>query len=195
MSALGHHAPGATAAPGLGRPQRVYWYSDRPLPRAPGRWPGAVCGALVVIIDGPGGLPARRLVWLIGYGPPHRCVGMYDRRLARRLRDMLLATLRMAGFQPRVSHQLLGLVLRSPRWAPRHMPHQVRSRGRGRRGGEDSSAHGHLRHKCPAPGEGGGSGRGPSPMTRRPYAAQLVVTGGLRAHTRETASPFPWGGG
>ena len=32
-------------------------------------------------------------------------------------------------------------------------------------------------------------------MTRRPYAAQSVVIGGLRAHTRETASPFPWGGG
>ena len=30
-------------------------------------------------------------------------------------------------------------------------------------------------------------------MTRRPYAAQSKVTGGLQAHTRETASPFPWG--
>ena len=34
-----------------------------------------------------------------------------------------------------------------------------------------------------------------APETRRPNAAQSVVPGGLRAHTRETASPFPWGGG
>ena len=32
-------------------------------------------------------------------------------------------------------------------------------------------------------------------MTRHAYAAQSVVTAGLRAHTRETASPFPWGAG
>ena len=75
----------------------------------------------MVIIDGPGGLPARRLVWLIAYGPPHRYVGLYetrephDRRLVHRLRDMLLATLRMAGYQLRVSYQLLGLALQPSR--------------------------------------------------------------------------------
>ena len=36
-------------------------------------------------------------------------------RLVRRLRDMLLATLRMAGYQPRVTYQLLGLALRPSR--------------------------------------------------------------------------------
>ena len=75
----------------------------------------------MVIIDGPGGLPARRTVWLITYGPPHRYMGLYetrelhDRRLVRRLRDMLLATLRMAGYQPRVTYQLLGPALRPSR--------------------------------------------------------------------------------
>ena len=75
----------------------------------------------MVIIDGPGGLPPRRLVWLITYGPPSRYMGLYetrgahDRRQVRRLRDMLLATLRMAGYQPRVSYQLLGLALRPSR--------------------------------------------------------------------------------
>ena len=46
----------------------------------------------------------------VSYGPPHRYTGLYetrephDRRLVRRLRDMLLATLRMAGYQPRVTY-------------------------------------------------------------------------------------------
>ena len=89
--------------------QRVFWYSDRPLPRAAQRGPREVRGAHVVIIDGPPGLPARQLVWLITYGPPLRYMGLYEtrdphnRRLVRRLRDMLLATLRMAGSQPRVT--------------------------------------------------------------------------------------------
>ena len=42
---------------------------------------------------------------------------------------------------------------------------------------------------------GGGQATDQAPVTRRPNAAQSVVPGGLRAHTRETASPFPWGGG
>ena len=104
-----------------GGSQRVFWYSDRPPPRAAGRWPREVRGAQVVIIDKPGGLPARRLIWLITYGPPFRYMGVYetrephDRRLVRRLRDMLLATLCMAGYQPRVTYQLLGLTLRPSR--------------------------------------------------------------------------------
>ena len=75
----------------------------------------------MVIIDGPGGLPPRRLVWLLSYGPPARYMGLYetrgshDRHQARRLRDMLMATLRMAGYQPRVAYQVLGLALRPPR--------------------------------------------------------------------------------
>ena len=75
----------------------------------------------MVLIDGPGGLPARRLVRLIAYGLLRRYMGLYetrgphDRRLVRQLRDMLLATLRMAGFQPRVLYQLLGLALRPTR--------------------------------------------------------------------------------
>ena len=32
-----------------------------------------------------------------------------------RRRDMMMATLRMAGFQPRISHQILGLALRPAR--------------------------------------------------------------------------------
>ena len=100
---------------------RVFWYSDRPLPRTPGRWPCAVRGAQVVVIDGPGGLPARRLVLLIAYGPPPRLMGLYetrephDRRMVRRLRDMLLATLCMAGYQPEITYELLGLALRPSR--------------------------------------------------------------------------------
>ena len=54
------------------------------------------------------------------------------------------------------------------------------------------SAHGHLRQECYAVG-GGDQATDQTPMTRRAYAAQSVVTAGLRAHTRETASPFPWG--
>ena len=86
-----------------------------------GRWPQEVRGAEVVIIDGLGGLSPRRLVWLITHGPPFRYMGMYgtrgahDRRQVRRLRDMLLATLRMASYQPRVKYQLLGLALRPSR--------------------------------------------------------------------------------
>ena len=34
-----------------------------------------------------------------------------------------------------------------------------------------------------------------APKTCRPNATQSVVRGGLRAHTRETASLFPWGDG
>ena len=75
----------------------------------------------MVIIDGQGGLPRAGLVWLITYGPPHRYMGLYkmrephDRRLVRCLRDMLLATLRTAGYQPWVTYQLLGLALRPSR--------------------------------------------------------------------------------
>ena len=113
--------PGQHRPPDWGGTQRVLWYSDRPLPGAVGRWPQEVRGAEVVIIDGRGGLPPRRLVWLITYGPPSRYMGLYetrgahDRRQVRRLRDMLLATLCMAGHQPRVSYQLLGLALRPSR--------------------------------------------------------------------------------
>ena len=58
----------------------------------------------MVIIDGRDGLPARRLVGLIPYGPPQRYMGLYETRgphdgqLVRQLQDMLLATLHMAGF-------------------------------------------------------------------------------------------------
>ena len=107
--------------PSWGRAQRVLWYSDRPLPKTLGCWPHEVRGAGLVIIDGPGGLPPRQLAWLISYGPPARYMGLYDtrkahdRRQVRRLRNMLMATLRMASYQPRVSYQLLGLALRPTR--------------------------------------------------------------------------------
>ena len=58
----------------------------------------------MVIVDGRGGLPAQRLVWVIGYGPPERYVGLYevwaphDCRKASWLRNMLMATLSMAVF-------------------------------------------------------------------------------------------------
>ena len=102
--------PGQQPPPDWGGSQRVFWYLDQPLTRAAGRWPWEVHGAQVVIIDGPGSLLARRLVWLITYGPPLRYMGLYearephDRRLVRRLQDMLVATLRMAGYQPRVTY-------------------------------------------------------------------------------------------
>ena len=110
--------PGQQPPPDSGGPQRVFWYSDRPLPRAVGRWPREVRGAQVVIIDGPGGLPTRRLVWLITSGPPLRYMGLYKTRgspTSAPAAGMLLATLRMAGFQPRVTYQLLGLALRPSR--------------------------------------------------------------------------------
>ena len=46
---------GQQQPPAPGGSQRVFWYSDRPLPRTLSRWPGAVRGAHVVVIDGPGG--------------------------------------------------------------------------------------------------------------------------------------------
>ena len=59
----------------------------------------------------------------------------------------------------------------------------------------EGPARGRLRQKCRARGREGGSGHGPSP--RDPPAKRRPVgsTWRLRAHTRETASPFPWGGG
>ena len=72
--------PGQQQPRDWGGSRRVFWYSDRPLPRTLSRWPSVVRGAQVVIIDGPVGLPARRLVWLIAYGPPHRYVGLYETR-------------------------------------------------------------------------------------------------------------------
>ena len=68
--------------------------------------------------------------------------------------------------------------------------------GQGYRAGilEEGPAHGRLRQKCRALGREGGSGHGPSP--RDPPAKRRPVgsTWRLRAHTRVTASPFPWGG-
>ena len=60
---------------------------------------------------------------------------------------------------------------------------------------EDGPAHGHLRQKCRAPGEGGGPGHGPSPRDLPAKRRPVGSTWRLGAHTRETASPFPWGGG
>ena len=123
--------PGQQPPPDLGGSQQVFWYSDRPLPRAAGRWPREVRRAQVVIIDAPGGLQARRLAWLITYEPPLRYMVLYetrephDRRLVRRLRNMLLATLRMASYQPRVTYQLLGFALRPSRQTQRHATPQV----------------------------------------------------------------------
>ena len=52
---------------------------------------------------------------------------------------------------------------------------------RGRRDGEDGSAHGHLREKCRAPGEGGVPGHGPSPRDlpakRRPVGSTWRAKG------------------
>ena len=56
------------------------------------------------------------------------------------------------------------------------------------------SAHGHLRQECCAVG-GGDQATDQAPETCRPNAAQSVVPGGLRAHTRETASHSLRGGG
>ena len=43
--------PGQQRPPDWGGSQRVFWYFDCPLPRALGRWPGAVRGAQVVVIE------------------------------------------------------------------------------------------------------------------------------------------------
>ena len=116
--------PGQPAPRTWGDRYGSFWYSDRQLPRATRLWPRAVREAQVVIIDGTGGLPARRLVWLLTYGPPHRYIGLYetrelhDRQLVRGLRDTLWATLRMATYEPRVSYQLLALADR-PSCQPR----------------------------------------------------------------------------
>ena len=112
--------PGQQQPPDWGGSRRVFWYSGRPLPRTVSRWPNAVWGAQVVIIDVRGGLPGG--VWF-GSSPMGRPTATWgctrrephDRWLVRRLRDMLLATLRMARYQPRVSYQLLGLALRPSR--------------------------------------------------------------------------------
>ena len=69
--------PGQCRPPCWGGTQRILWYSDRPLPKSLGRWPGQVREADLVIIDGPGGLPPRRLAWLLSYGPPSRYTGLY----------------------------------------------------------------------------------------------------------------------
>ena len=67
-------------------------------------------------------------------------------------------------------------------------------------GGHDRRVRGWPRARTPSAevpcaGGGGGPGHGPSP--RDPPAKRRPVgsTWRLRAHTRETASPFPWGGG
>ena len=85
--------PGQYWPPRWGGTERVLWYSERPLPESLGRWPREVREADLVIIDGPGGLPPRRLAWLLSYGPPSRYMGLYeargahDRHQVRRLRD------------------------------------------------------------------------------------------------------------
>ena len=85
-------------------------------------------GADLVVIDGQGGLSARRLVWIIGYGPPQRYVGLYEIRApqasrgASHLRGMMMATLRASRFQPRVSYRLRGLALRPALWPAWALP-------------------------------------------------------------------------
>ena len=59
----------------------------------------------------------------------------------------------------------------------------------------EGPAHGRLRQKCRALGREGGSGHGPSPRVPPAKRRPVGSTWRLRAHTRETASPFPWGGG
>ena len=59
----------------------------------------------------------------------------------------------------------------------------------------EGPAHGRLRQKCRARGRVGGSGHGPSPRVPPAKRRPVGSTWRLRAHTRETASPFPWGGG
>ena len=66
--------------------------------------------------------------------------------------------------------------------------------GRAPRESVSWSAHGNLRQECCAVG-GGNQATDQAPVTCRPNAAQSVVRGGLRAHTRETTPPSPRGGG
>ena len=60
---------------------------------------------------------------------------------------------------------------------------------------EEGPAHGRPRQKCRALGREGGPGHGPSPRDPPPKRRAVGSTWRLRAHTPETASPFPWGGG
>ena len=160
---------GQQPPPDRGGSQRVFWYSHWPLPKAVGRWPREVRGAHLVIIDRPGGPPARRLVWLITYGPPLRYMGLYetrdshDRGLVRRFR--ICCWPRCAWpVTSRGSHTSywgspfdpLTKTNSTPR--PGYVPGDRAEEVRGYR-----SKRGHLRQQCCATGGGGGLGYGPSP--------------------------------
>ena len=159
------HASVVATAPRLGWVLASLLVLGPAAPRAAGRWPREVRGAQLVIINGPGGLPAGRLVWLITYGPPLRYMGLYatrephNRRLLRRLWDMLLATLRMAGYQPRrsgsrTSHWDSPL---DPLTGPNGTPHPSYAPGDRAKGVQGyRSMHGQLWHECCATGGGGG---------------------------------------
>ena len=80
-----------------------------------------VWGVDVVVIDGLGSLLARHLVWVIGSSPLQRYVGIYETRVlhdrwgASRLRDLPLATVRMAGSNLR--SRTTRLALRLAHWS------------------------------------------------------------------------------
>ena len=113
------------------------------------RWPRDVCGAQVVMIDG----PPLRYMGLYETREPH------DRWLVRRLRHMLLGTLRMAAYQRRVTGlapstlSLNPIVPRTPSTFP----------GRGPKGSEGTSPSTSASDRSAVRLGAGGSGCGPSP--------------------------------
>ena len=97
-------------------------------------------------------------------------------------------------YQPRVSYQLLGSPF-DPLAEPHGMLRPNYVPGGGAAGVESIGPRTSTSGRSAVRWGGGDPATDQAPMTCRPYAAQSVVTGGLRAHTRETASLSFRGGG
>ena len=106
------------------------------------------------------------------------------RRLLRQLWNMLLTTLRMAGYEPQVTYHLL--------LNPTAHFNPGTFSGTGPKGPRVK-----VHAQAPpagAPCVGGDQATDQAPKACRPNAAQSVVPRGLRVHTRETASLSSRGG-
>ena len=127
-------------------------------------------------------------------GPPP----LWDHRGPRRVGEGASSSCTVGGgAKPSpVTVRVPWLAASPTRWLSIHTRAQVRSRWDRRLGRvclgprTDTSGRSALRW-----GGGGDLATDQAPVTCWPNAAQSVVLGGLRAHTRETASLFPRGGG